>query len=164
MPASYSIDLVGAASRLQTTALLYRLAYRRPAQLRGYRRTRWAAPPNKVLSMRLGARLAPSSRFIVGGHPADTNRYRVQLTLADFSQVFSSPDQSECVVTLVAAIIDHRGLVTARRAFSDQRPAPTADAAGAIEGLLDASDSVLDQMLAWLRFSAQADIADTMVQ
>jgi cholesterol transport system auxiliary component len=151
LDATIAISPVHAPSWLRTTALIYRLAYEPPAHPRAYAESRWAAPPNEMLSLRLRERIsADNDGFTIERLPESTDGYRLEVTLEDFTQIFPSPNQSRCIVTL-NVLLEHGDQMLAQKTFQTERPAPTADAAGAVVGLMQASDSDIEDILAWLR-------------
>jgi len=151
LDATIAISLVRAPSWLRTTALIYRLDYEPPANPRAYAHSQWAAPPNELLSLRLRERVSADNHgFTVERLPEGTDGYRLEVTLEDFTQIFPFPDRSQCIVTLNALLV-HGDQMLAQKTFQAEQPAPTADAAGAVEGLMRASDSDIEDILAWLR-------------
>jgi cholesterol transport system auxiliary component len=146
-----AISAVHAPSWLRTTALIYRLDYEPPAHPRAYAQSQWAAPPNELLLLRLRERIsADNDGFTIERLPESTDGYRLEVTLEEFAQIFPYADQSRCIVTL-NVLLEHGDQMLAQRSFHAERPAPTADAAGAAEGLMQASDSDIEDILTWLR-------------
>ncbi len=149
--ATLAVTEVQAPPWLRTPALLYRLAYQTPAYPRSYTRSAWAAPPAQLLTLRLRERIgAANDGFTLDRLTADMSGYRLDVTLENFAQVFPSPDQSRCIVTLDAILVQDNDRVLAQKLFRAERPAPTLDAAGAVEGLAAASEADVDQIVAWL--------------
>jgi cholesterol transport system auxiliary component len=148
-----AISAIQAPSWLRTTALIYRLDYEASAYPRAYTQSQWIAPPTELLTLRLRQRVAAANDgFTLDRLPRDTAGYRLEVTLEDFTQEFPSPDQSLCAVTLSATVIDGSGMrVLAQKTFRAEQPAPSADAAGAVTGLVTAADADFQQMLGWLR-------------
>ena len=152
--ATIAIAPIQAPSWLSTTALLYRLDYEAPARLSPYTRSAWTAPPSELLTLRLRQRIsAANDGFTLERLPSEADGYQLRITLEDFTQVFQTPHHSQCRVRMSATLIRRGGEVLAQRTFRTTSEAPTADAAGAVEGLLDASDSNLAQIVAWLHAS-----------
>jgi cholesterol transport system auxiliary component len=150
--ATIALSPIQAPSWLRTTALIYRLDYEAPAHPRAYTQSQWTAPPGEMLTLRLRNRIsAVNDGFTLDHLRENADGYRLEVTLDNFSQIFPSPDESRCVVILSATIVQHGERVLAQRTFEVERPAPSANAAGAVEGLIDASDSNFDQILTWLR-------------
>jgi cholesterol transport system auxiliary component len=145
---------------LETPALLYRLAYEDANQLRPYAYARWSAPPGQLLRQRLRdvlgrdhAVVDPSAGAALarrGGTPPPSLR----VELEEFSQVFSSPGESQGVLRLRCTLLQNTAggeRLVAQRSFNVQRPAPTADAAGGVRALGAATDAAAQEIAAWLR-------------
>jgi cholesterol transport system auxiliary component len=151
-----ALDLrVGAPPWLATGAVEYRLAYDDESRVRSYANSRWVDAPAALLAQRLRERLAAS--FTSGSRAGDAvpAGYRLQVELEEFSQVFDTPAQSHGVLRASATfedVHDHRML--AQRAFEVQRPARSADAAGAVHAMQAAVDEFAGQLLDWMRASA----------
>jgi cholesterol transport system auxiliary component len=140
--ATLAVSPIQAPSWLRTTALAYRLDYEPAAPPRAYSLERWTAPPSELLTLQLRERItAINDGFTLERLPGDTDGYRLAVTLEEFIQSFPSPGRSRCVVT-------HS--VIAQRTFRAERPAPSPDAVGAVQGLVVATDADLDDLLTWL--------------
>jgi cholesterol transport system auxiliary component len=149
--ATIAVSPIQAPSWLRTTALVYRLDYEAPVRPGVYGQSQWTAPPGELLTLRLRERIAAvNDGFTLTRLPETADGYHLDVTLENFTQVFAAADRSECVVTLSATLVEHRGRVVAQRTFSAEHSAPSADAAGAVEGLVSASDSDLEQIVTWL--------------
>ena len=152
LDATIALAPIQAPSWLRSTALVYRLDYTPPDNPRAYTLSEWTAPPGELLTLRLRERIAAANDgFTLTTLPEDANGYRLNIVLENFTQIFSSPDHSRCVVTLAATVLGHEDRIVAQRTFRSQAPAPSANAVGAVEGLGAAADSDFDQILAWLR-------------
>ena len=149
--ATIAIPPIASPSWLRTTALIYRLRYEAAAYPRAYASSEWIAPPGELLTQRLREAIAATNRGVTLGQLEDTSKgYRLEISLESFIQVFTSPARSRCVVTLRATLLSGRDHVLAQRTFRTQRAAPSPDAAGGVEGLVDASDADFAQILTWL--------------
>jgi cholesterol transport system auxiliary component len=149
--ATLAVSAMQAPSWLHTTALVYRLDYEPAAPPRAYTLRRWTAPPSELVTFRLRERIAGANDGFTLDHlPVDTDGYRLEVTLQNFMQSFPSPGQSRCVVSLSASLFQHGDRVIAQRTFRAERPAPSPDAIGAVQGLLVATDADLDELLSWL--------------
>ncbi|MCV2351759.1 ABC-type transport auxiliary lipoprotein family protein [Paucibacter sp. Y2R2-4] len=141
---------VSAPSWLASTGIAYRLDYADPLRREVYRDSRWAAPPAALLAERLRQRLAAEST------PAATRAATVpmplRLELEEFGQSFASPSQSQVRIRVRARFGD--GPTQRQQVFDWAQPAPSADARGAVQGLSQASDQLLGQVLAWLSSTA----------
>ena len=151
-------DLDTAASRLEGTALNYRLGYADANELRPYAGSRWTQPPLQLFRQRLRDGLTPS-RTVLGtleaanlareGRSSDVLR----ISLDEFSHYFESPGASVGLVRVRATLV--RGSpsgerVLGQRVFTVRQPAPTNDAAGGVKALTAASDEAVAQMVAWV--------------
>ncbi len=148
---------VDAASALDSTALLYRLAYTDAQLLQPYAQARWSMPPALLLHQRLRETLGRQQTVLRQGDGVvvGTAAARLlQLELAEFSQVFDAPHTSVGLVrvhaTVVAPSAGGGGRLLAQRSFVAQQPAPSADAAGGVHALTAASDQVLSDIAQWL--------------
>jgi cholesterol transport system auxiliary component len=144
------VRTIQAPSWLRSTAITYRLLYVHASQLRTYGQSRWIAPANELLTLRLREGISAAGRRpILDRALDDADRYRLDVSLRDFRQEFPSPTQSRCLVVFNATLTyDHR--VIAQRDFVAEQPAPTADADGAALGLGRASDEAIGQLVRWL--------------
>lgn len=145
---------------LETTALLYRLGYEDPFQLRPYAYARWSAPPGQLIRQRLRdvlgrerpvldeAAAAALARRGGGAPPV------LRTELEEFSQLFDSARESQGVLRLRATLLENTGggeRLLAQRSFDLRRPAPSADAAGGVRALTAAVDAAAADIAAWLR-------------
>jgi len=128
---------VSAPPWLAGTGIAYRLAYQDAFRREVYRDSRWAAPPAALLAERLRQRAAAS---------AGPGALNLRLELEEFGQVFDTPTQSRVLLRVRAWSGESPGTL---KVFELIRPAPSADAAGAVQGLSRASDELVDRLLAW---------------
>lgn len=113
---------VRAPEWLDTTDMLYRLAYHDPRSLAPYTQSRWAGSPAAMLSVRLRQELG-------SGGPGAKCALTLQLT--EFSQVFDSAASSRAVLYANAVLIGgEKREPLMQREFRLEKPASTADAAG----------------------------------
>ena len=152
-----ALDEVSAAAWLQTQAILYRLAYRDPAQLQAYSRSRWTAPPAVLVTQRLRIALSQSSERGVtmasdalGGNPL------VRVGIDAFEQMVDSANSSRAIVTMHASLVDASRKLQAQRALRIERPCPSVDARGAVRGLLQATDASIAEVIGWLAATMRA--------
>jgi cholesterol transport system auxiliary component len=142
---------VHAAASLDSTALLYRLAYDDARQLRAYALARWAVPPADLVQQRLREGLSRQRAVLKPGQGATQ---MLALELEEFSQVFDKPGQSAGVLRLRATLqqASASGLKTlAQRSVRVQRPAPTAGASGGVRALEAATDAAVAELVQWLQ-------------
>lgn len=151
-------DLDTAASRLEGTALNYRLGYEDAQALRPYAAARWTHPPLQLLRQRLRDALA-EQRTVLGtleaGNLAREGRSSevLRISLDEFSHYFASPTSSSGLVRVRATLLALSPTgerVLGQRVFVVQRPADAADAAGGAKALASASDEVIADMVRWV--------------
>lgn len=140
---------VTAPAWLDGYGIVYRLAYQDAATPRAYANSRWVTPPQALVTARLRARVARESTVGVVA-PGDNVRadLALRVELLEFSQVFASKEAADVVVQMRATAIRGQRLA-GQRTFEARRPAPTPDAAGAAAALTQATDALLDEVVAW---------------
>ena len=152
---------VEASAALDSTAVLYRLAYSDAQQLRPYAHARWSMSPSQLLRQRLREQLAlhrpvlNAAQGVVVGKPA----MNLHLDLDEFSQLFDSAQHSNGLVR-VRATLGQGGegveRLLAQRSFVVQRPAASADAPGGVRALTQATDALIEEIELWLQQVEQA--------
>lgn len=137
---------------LDNPAIQYRLAYQDLAQSYAYANNRWAAAPATLLNQRIKNRLAAvSNDGVVSANDGVRADYTLQLELEEFTQIFDTSAQSRAVVRLRASLIERSTrILLAQRSFNVEQAAPTANAAGAVHALTDASDRLIGILIDWL--------------
>ena len=142
---------VSAPSVLEEQGIVYRLEYDEPTRVRTYAQSRWTAPAAVLLSQRLRGRFAAATqRGVVTGDDGARAEFMLRVDLEEFGQVFTAPGVSRVLVRARASLVDleaHR--LTAQRAFSIERPAPSPDAQGAVSALSAASDELIERLVEW---------------
>lgn len=157
-----AIDDVGTnGGALDNMAVLYRLGYLDPQQLRPYSQARWTMPPAQLVRQRLRNRLGQRRVIFSAGDSAALNRtqnavlpYLLRLQLEEFSQVFTAPETSVGVIRLRATVVEvttSGEKLLGQRDIVVQRPAPSADAPGGVRALTAATDAAIDEVDAWLQ-------------
>jgi cholesterol transport system auxiliary component len=151
---------VEASGMLDTPALLYRLGYEDPHQLRPYAFARWSAPPGQLVRQRLREVLALEQPVLDNNAAAALARRGgtpppvLRVELEEFSQLFDAANASRGVMHLRCTLLLNTGggeRLVAQRSFEIDRPAPTADAAGGVRALTAAADAAAQDVAAWLR-------------
>jgi cholesterol transport system auxiliary component len=151
---------------LDSTAILYRLAYDNAQQLHPYAQARWSVLPAQLLRQRLRDQLGQRHTLI---SPADTRLpspanpaptpatsppLTLRLELEEFSQLFESPDKSVGLLRLRVTATQSRvggEKWLAQRHIIVQRPAPSANAPGGVQALTQATDAAVLEIDAWLQ-------------
>ena len=147
---------VDASAALDSSAVLYRLAYSDAQQPRPYAQTRWSMVPAQLVRQRLREHLSlrravlNAAQGVVVGKPAMV----LHLELDEFSQLFETAERSSGLVR-VRATLGQGGQgaerLLAQRSFVVQRPAGSADAAGGVRALTEATDAVITEIGQWLQ-------------
>jgi cholesterol transport system auxiliary component len=132
---------------LDSTAVVYRLAYADAQQLRAYNLARWSMPPAQLVQLRL--RDALGARGPVIGVADGVAPWRLQVELDEFSHVFESPGRSAGVVSLRATLL-HKEQWAGQQVFSATANASAQDAAGGVRALTAATDDAVTQMDGWV--------------
>jgi len=126
----------------QGTGLYYRFAHTEPARLRQYSQHRWAAPPADLLAQRLEER--------IGATPPVRTRFRLDVTLHAFEQIFTRPDAADVLIEARARLArTDSGQTVAARTFQLRESAPGANAEGAASGLVELSGELTAELLDW---------------
>lgn len=132
----------------------YRLAYGNRQRVAAYANSEWAAPPADLLEQLIRNALAADGgwRAVVGPGSGVQARYALHVDVADFSQVFGTPQTSFGELDATATLVEvAHARVVAQRAFHLRIPADSADAAGGVAALGTASRDFTRQLQAWLR-------------
>jgi len=149
---------VEAPASLDSTAVLYRLAYSDVQQLRPYAQARWSMAPAQLLRQRLRETLGQQRVVVQPGEglPSSAPSLTLRIALEEFSQLFEAADKSAGLLRLRATLSQGSGgleRVVAQRSFVVQRDSVTADAAGGVRALTGATDAVIAELDQWLRQS-----------
>ena len=134
---------------LDTTMMMFRLAYANDLQPRPYATSRWSMPPPQLFSQRLKARISQAGGTVVSLSDGALNLPVLRIELDDFSQTFDSASHSVAQVSIRASLFNGR-LLAAQKTFSRQMPTPTADAAGGARAFASVNDAVINDLMAWL--------------
>jgi cholesterol transport system auxiliary component len=143
---------VEAPAALDSTAVLYRLAYADARQLRPYAQARWSMTPAQLLRQRLREALAQQRPVLNAGEGGASTLLRVELE--EFSQLFEAPERSVGLLRLRATLLSVGPTgerLLAQRSVVVQRPATAADAAGGVRALAQASDAATAELVQWLQ-------------
>lgn len=130
---------------LEGNALFYRLQYAQPQRLQAYATQRWVMSPTRLFDERLREAVAARGTL---GWSGDGSVPALKVDLLAFDQVFDSATASEGVVRLRATVYRHGML--GQQTFEARRPAPSADGAGGVKALAEASDAVIAALLDWI--------------
>ncbi len=145
-----------------SNAVLYRLAHAQAQQLRPYSLARWSQPPAQLVQQRLREQLgqrrailkaedaAAQARDIAQGGRLPT---LLRVELEEFSHIFSSATESAGVVRLRATLFDVTRAgesLRGHQVFTVRAAARSADAAGGVAALADASNQAALQVAQWV--------------
>ncbi len=152
IPGSLSVERITAPPWFDDTDIIYRLAYLDPTRRQAYSQSRWVASPEDLLTQRLRQKLdAVMERGVISDNEDVKPDYALRVDLEEFSQVFDTPQTSRAEVRLRASLLDvTRQRLIAQHDFGVQHPGLTPNAAGAVHGLLEASDATIDALTEWL--------------
>lgn len=145
-----------ANAALDSTAVLYRLAYSDAQELRPYALARWSMTPAQLLRQRLREHLGQRRAVLnaAQGVVADKPAMVLHLELDEFSHLFETAERSSGLVRLRATLGQGgQGVerLLAQSSFIVQRPAASADAAGGVRALTEATDAVVGEIAQWLQ-------------
>jgi cholesterol transport system auxiliary component len=138
---------VQASPALEGTAMLYRLAYADAQQLRAYTQSRWAMAPADLLAQRLRSGLGRDYTLPPEGEGASRV---LHVTLEEFSQVYTAPEQSHGLLRLRVSLLQGERLL-AQRELQLQQPAARADAAAGVRALGASTDEAVTELVRWLQ-------------
>ncbi|MDP3701644.1 MAG: ABC-type transport auxiliary lipoprotein family protein [Hylemonella sp.] len=141
---------VQASPALDGPAMLYRLGYADAQQLRAYSQSRWTMTPAELVQQRLREGLG--QEFMLT--PGDVAPRLLLVELEEFSQIFSSPEQSAGLLRLRATLLQRTPggeQLLAQREVQVQQAASSADAAGGVRALGAATDAAVTELVQWLQ-------------
>ena len=153
---------VETTAALDSTAVLYRLAYSDAQQLRPYAQARWSMPPAQLVRQRLRETLGRQRVVLSPGEgiAPGTAALSLRIGVEEFSQWFEAADKSSGLVRLRATLSQAGGgtgfaaeRLIAQRSFVLQRSSATADAAGGAQALAGATDAAIAELEQWLQQS-----------
>jgi cholesterol transport system auxiliary component len=135
---------------LEGSAMLYRLMYDNPQELRAYANSRWSMPPAQLIKQKIIARInqeggaATTSADGISGLPI------LRIDLEEFAQHFSTPASSQVQLRWRASLISNKRLL-AQKVFSAQLSSGSPDAAGGARAMPQASDQAITELIVWLQ-------------
>lgn len=156
------------SAALNSSALLYRLAYADAQLLKPYTLARWSMPPAQLIGQRLREQLGRQRAIVAPGEIVHASPARqgasaplvkpeallnLRLELEEFSQLFETPGKSTGLLRLRATVMQRGAAgetLLAQRTFIVQQPAPTPDASGGVHALTAATEQVIGEIESWL--------------
>lgn len=147
---------VEANAALDSTAVLYRLAYTDALVLRPYAQARWSMAPAQLVRQRVREHLSLRRAVLNPGESASaaTTPATLRLELEEFSQLFESTTASTGLIRLRATVLQAGSTgekLIGQKTFIVQSPAPSADAAGGARALTAATDAAVLELDQWLQ-------------
>ena len=147
---------IESGAALDGTAVLYRLVYFNPQELRPYAQARWSMPPAQLLRQRLREHLGTSRAVlnpgdVLAGNPSP---WLLRVELEEFSHLFESATTSAGLLRLRATVVQgslQGEKLLGQRTFVVSRPAPSADVSGGVRALTAASDAAVIEIDQWLQ-------------
>lgn len=145
-----------------SNAVLYRLAYAEAQQLRPYSQARWSQPPALLVQQRLREQLGQRRAILKaedgGALARDAARGGnlppvLRVEIEEFSHVFTSATDSAGVVRLRATVVDLTRMgesLRGQRVFVVRTPARSADAAGGVAALAEATTQAAQELGEWV--------------
>ena len=154
--APLALSDIDASAALDSTAVLYRLAYADAQQLRPYAQARWSMPPAQLVRQRLREQLSLRRAVLNAGegNGLSSNPWQLRVELEEFSQLFESATVSTGLLRLRATVVQaspQGEKLIGQRSVIVQRPAPSADAPGGVRALTAASDAAVVELDQWLQ-------------
>lgn len=128
---------VRAVAPFDTSDMLYRLAFRNPAELFAFSQSRWAATPAVLLQRRFSRAAADGAA-----------RCGVEFEVTEFTQVFASRDASDIVLEGRAALLSGTRRI-AERVFRVIEADAGGSAASGARGVARAADRLIGEIAAW---------------
>ncbi len=142
-------------ANLDGNAMLYRLAYDNAQALQAYANSNWSVPPAQLLAQQLKHMGASRGVNIVNQQDGVKNLPQLRLELIEFSQIFSSAEQSQATVIFRASLVKQHHLI-AQRLFNG-KAAAGANAQSGARAMHIASQDALQQLIAWINASDFSD-------
>jgi cholesterol transport system auxiliary component len=149
---------IDAHPSLDSTAIVYRLAYANDQQLKAYALARWSMSPAQLVRQRLREKLGERRALFnmgEGGAPGVATPLILRIQLEEFSHLFETPEQSTGLLRLRATVVTRTTLtgekLVAQRNVLVRRPAPSADAPGGVRAMTAATDAAVQEIDQWLQ-------------
>lgn len=152
-------EVEGAGSAEGNTTVQYRLAYADAQQLRAYQRARWSLPPAQLVQHHLRGVLGERRAVLRPEDAQSTLREGapvpavLRIELEEFSHLFTTAIQSAGLVRLRATLTQPTptgARLLGQRVFTVQKPAASADAAGGVHALAQATAQAAQDVAQWL--------------
>lgn len=152
-------EVEGAGSAEGNTTVQYRLAYSNAQQLRAYQRARWSLPPAQLVQHHLRGVLG-ERHAVLRPEDAQSTLHEgasvpavLRIELEEFSHLFTSASHSTGLVRLRATLTQPTptgARLLGQRVFIVQTPAASADAAGGVHALAQATAQAAQGIAQWI--------------
>lgn len=137
-------------AQLDGDAMLYRLNYENPQELRAYAQNRWSASPAQLLAQTIKQTINREGGNVANAGDGVRDLPQIRIELEEFAQHFSRIDQSQAQIQLRVSLI-HKNQLLAQQQFKCSSKAVSADAKGGAQAMAKASQDIADQLVAWLQ-------------
>jgi len=139
-------------------SIYFRLAYINPTRSYTYANSRWAASPAILLSQQLRNKIVINTAdLVLKDSSTAKSDYTLHVELEEFTQVFDTIDSSHVVISMRANLVERKShVLLAQQTFSVKQNTTTADAAGAVNALTNASNLLIDELIVWLENTLSA--------
>ena len=137
-------------SWLRTRDIFYRLDYAAPSSPRRYAMSQWVATPGELVTLRLRDAVASANAGYTLTASNGSGGYSLQATLEEFTQVFTEPAKSDCIVQLRVSLWKSADQITAERVFRIEKTAQAPDASGGATCLASAVNMDVNEIVQWL--------------
>lgn len=139
---------VNAPGWMNDNLMFYRLDYVNNQQIRFYTESSWNAAPSRLFKSRLDAFLVSSGNPVASARTA-SHPLVLRIHVEDFSQHFSSPNDSVGRIALYASLFNGRDLI-AQKVFRKDVVSQTPDAQGGARALAEGSDALIGEIMQWM--------------
>lgn len=137
-------------SWMRTRDIFYRLDYAAPGSPRRYATSQWVATPAELVTLRLRDAVASANTGYTLTASNGSGGYLLQATLEEFTQAFTEPASSHCIVQLRVSLWKSADQITAQHVFRIEMAAQTPDASGAATCLASAVNLDVGEIVPWL--------------
>ena len=150
--ANIQVAEISAPVWLDTQSIRYRLAYHNPARAYAYTTSRWVAPPAKLLTERVrqyfAAHINQEDKI---RERASLANYLLKIELEEFIQIFENQDSSWVKIRLRVSLYEQKTRsLMAQRNFSGEQLTESANAEGAVAGLIKVGDELSNELIQWV--------------
>lgn len=140
---------------LDGNAMLYRLNYDNPQELKPFAQSRWSATPAQLFHLRLKQAINHAGGAALSASDGIKDVPQLRIELDEFAQHFSAPQRSQARIQLRVGLV-HKNTLLAQKAFTINVDAPTSDARGGALAMSRASDEMILQILQWAHLEQQS--------